>query len=164
MEGWRQSLRKRAMGHSIEFEQKSPVHIGPPSFLAEWWQSGPRRQGFARAAQNAPLTAPGRSENPPLGRKVDFRKARAKARAKPEIYLTSTGILMEAFTPTTRLLVKWGILRPQSFCGSAQFHTVVGQFEPTQMIYLESRSAVWSSNQKAPPNGLWLAKSGTGSK
>ena len=37
--------------------------IGPPSFLAEWWQSGPRRQGSADVANNAPLTAPGRSEN-----------------------------------------------------------------------------------------------------
>jgi hypothetical protein len=34
-----------------------------PSFLAEGWQSGPRRQGFAGAAANAPLTAPGRSEH-----------------------------------------------------------------------------------------------------
>jgi hypothetical protein len=33
-----------------------------------------------------------------------------------------------------------------------------------QMIYLESRSAVRSWNQEVvPPNGLWLAKSGTGS-
>ena len=61
----------------------------PPSFLAEWWQSGPRRQGFADAAQNAPLTAPGRSANPPLGRKVDFKEGKIK------IYLTGTGILME---------------------------------------------------------------------
>jgi hypothetical protein len=29
----------------------------------------------------------------------------------------------------------------------------------------QSRSAVWSWNQQvAPPNGLWLAKSGTGGK
>jgi Transposase IS116/IS110/IS902 family len=55
---------------------------GPPSFLAEWWQSGPRRQGSAYAAQNAPLTAPGRSANPPPGRKVDLWEGQIK------IYLT----------------------------------------------------------------------------
>jgi hypothetical protein len=33
------------------------------------------------------------------------------------------------------------------------------------ITYTESRSAVWSWNQEvAPPNGLWLAKSGTGGK
>jgi hypothetical protein len=42
------------------------------------------------AAKNAPLTAPGRSANPPLGRKVDFKEGKIK------IYLTETGILMEA--------------------------------------------------------------------
>jgi hypothetical protein len=41
------------------------------------------------AAQNAPLTAPGRSANPPLGRKVVFKEGKIK------IYLTQAGILME---------------------------------------------------------------------
>jgi len=35
----------------------------PPSFLAGGWLSGPRRQGFAGAAQDAPLTAAGRSQD-----------------------------------------------------------------------------------------------------
>jgi len=45
-----------------------------PSFPAECWPSGPRRQGFASAAPNAPLTAPGRSEPSPLGKKVALGK------------------------------------------------------------------------------------------
>src|SRR4029077_16144051 len=40
---------------------------------------------------------------------------------------------------------------------------VLTQFEST--TYWESRSVVWSWNQEvAPPNGLWLAKSGMGGK
>jgi hypothetical protein len=35
------------------------------------------------------VTAPGRSANPPLGRKVDFKQGKIK------IYLTQAGILME---------------------------------------------------------------------
>jgi hypothetical protein len=35
------------------------------------------------------------------------------------------------------------------------------QFEISQ-IYSKPRSAVWGRNQVAPPNGLWLAKSGIG--
>src|ERR1022692_2552601 len=62
--------------------------MGPPSFLAEWWPSGPRRQGFADAAQHAPLTAPCRSANPPLERKVGLGR-------QVKIYLTWTGILMD---------------------------------------------------------------------
>ncbi len=42
------------------------------------WQSGPRRQGFARAAQNAPLTATGRSAKPPLTRKLKKKETRNK--------------------------------------------------------------------------------------
>ena len=59
---------------------KQPVHVGPPSCLAEWWQSGPRRQGFACAAQNAPLTAPGRSANP-SARKEGWISGRAKSKS-----------------------------------------------------------------------------------
>ena len=49
----------------------------------------PRCQGFADAAKNAPLTAPGRSANPPPGRKGRILGRQIK------IYLTWTGLLME---------------------------------------------------------------------
>lgn len=48
------------------------------SFLAKSSQSGPRRQGFADAAKNAPLTAPGRSE---------YRSAKKEER-RGKLYLT----------------------------------------------------------------------------
>jgi hypothetical protein len=55
--------QKQSFGEPRSIGQEDPAHIGPPSLLAEGWPSGPRRQGFAVAAQNAPLTAPGRSAN-----------------------------------------------------------------------------------------------------
>src|ERR1022692_4314952 len=71
--------------------------MGPPSFLAEWWPSGPRRQGFADAAQHAPLTAPCRSANPPLERKVELGR-------QVKIYLTWTGILMDTHAGRVRTI------------------------------------------------------------
>jgi len=49
-----------------------------PSFPAECWQSGPRRQGYAGAAQNPPLTAPGRSESSPLGKREPWERKKIK--------------------------------------------------------------------------------------
>ena len=63
MEGWRSA----ALGGAKEEPRKTKnPERTPLSFRAEWWQIGPRRQGSADAAKNAPLTAPGGSEH--LGR------------------------------------------------------------------------------------------------
>jgi hypothetical protein len=65
-----------------------------PSFLAEGWQSGPRRQGFAGAAAkraldcSGPLRTPLRQE----GMKGGFRKSKNA--------LTATGLLMEGHFST----------------------------------------------------------------
>jgi hypothetical protein len=48
------------------------------------------------------LTAPGRSANPLLGRKVDFKEGKIK------IYLTETGILMEGHSTQNPLKAKNG--------------------------------------------------------
>jgi hypothetical protein len=58
------SVLRAALNPSLQFgvgQSGQPLWLrqswglsGDGTFLAEWWQSGPRRQGFADAAPNAP--------------------------------------------------------------------------------------------------------------
>ena len=66
MEGWRQWRRaQRSCGVDFAARNRSGAPFSPRAMLAE--RSSPSRVRFA--AQSAPLTAPGRSAQKPLGRK-----------------------------------------------------------------------------------------------
>jgi hypothetical protein len=69
--GWKGGDRV-GLGAQEEQRKDQKSRATAPSFRAEWWQSGPRRQGFADAAKNAPLTAPGRSANPSARKEGGF--------------------------------------------------------------------------------------------
>jgi hypothetical protein len=78
---------------------KRKSSASPPTFLPSGMvadRSSPSRVRYA--AQNAPLTAPGRSANPPLGRKVDSKEGQIKT------CLTQTGLLMEGHSTSLRRL------------------------------------------------------------
>src|SRR5450755_53050 len=78
MEGWRQHCAKGLWAAVSVGKRKSSAWRStflPSGMVAE--RSSPSMVRYA--AQNAPLTAPGRSANPPLGRKVDFKEGKSKS-------------------------------------------------------------------------------------
>ena len=97
MEGWRQCSSSDGLGWlRAGLPSKKQQTIGP-TFLSSGMV--PERSSPSRvrcAAQNAPLTAPGRSEKPAAKKgRWNFRKAN----------LTATGLLMEGALEIRKLLI-----------------------------------------------------------
>lgn|SRR5208282_566354 len=120
MERWRQlgarANRKKEKGPADKQKMECTAFVSAgligtesgtsaPFLSAEEGQSGPRRQGFADAAHNAPLTAPSRSE------RRSARKGRGDLGTANKSPLTSTGLFMEGdsgHNPVNECYVKIG--------------------------------------------------------
>ena len=100
--------RKRLWGNSVGLD-KCIAHVGPPSLRAEWWPSGPPPSRVRCAAQNAPLTAPGRSARCSARREGGLEeRQQQKQHQNRKLPLDLDGILMEGVIATLRLLfARW---------------------------------------------------------